>query len=372
MSNAMSLSKSRWKGALLATVAASILTPLAAKAQTMSLSLSLSPLGDTTAYGGPGFTQGLPGTVGGYGQGPANTEVIPPDQVTPIYVYATITGTQPMTSSYVNGLQFAYFNVVDSAGVNASEGTIVSGTPNANINTNFSALGSQAGVANNASGTLSVGSTTALTSIAKPRATNAVWSTAAADGTNVVVSGDSVSFLIETLQYQPAATSSSYTANGGASVTFSLAQPALANTVPYVESNFFVGSPSATNGSVGSSYTHTSYSISGSGVTLIDAEPGDAALAGTVDGTDLVIELGNFEKGITGWVNGDFDGQSSVDGTDLVDTLANFEKPYASPAGVIAGPAALIGGGSSVPEPTTLALIPLAGAALMRRRRVAK
>jgi len=368
MSNAMSLSKSRWKGALLATVAATAFAPLAVKAQTMNLSLSLSPLGDTTAYGGPGFDGGAPGSLGGYAQGPSTTEVIPPDQVTPIYVYATITGTQAMTSSYVNGLQFAYFNVVNSAGINASEGTIVSATPNAALG--FIANGSQAGVANYSSGTLSVGSTTALTAIAKPRAATGVWSTAAADGTNVIVSGNSVSFLIETLQYQPAATSSSYTANGGATATFSLAQPTLVAS-PYVESNFFVGAPSATNASVGTSYTHTSYGITGTGVTLIDAEPGDAALAGTVDSTDLITELGNFEKGITGWVNGDFDQQSSVDSTDLIDTLGNFEKPYGTPAGVVVGPAALIGG-SSVPEPTILALIPLAGAALLRRRRVAK
>jgi hypothetical protein len=371
MSNAMSTSKSRWKGALLATVATTILSPLAAKAQTMSLSLSLSPLGDTTAYGGPGFNGALPGAVGGYAQGPSTTEVIPPDEQTPIYVYATVTGTQAMSSSYVNGLQFAYFNVLENAGITASEGTILSATPNAALG--FAANGSQTGATDFSSGTMAVGSTSVLEGVAKPRSAVGVYSsTTTPDGTNVIVSGNSISFLIETLEYQPASGSSSYTANGGFSTTVSLAHSALANTSPYVESNYFVGAPSTPSASVGTSYTHTSYTISGSGVTLIDAEPGDAALAGTVDSTDLVIELGNFEKGITGWTNGDFDQASSVDSTDLVDTLSNFEKPYAVPAGVIAGPTALIGSVSAVPEPVSLSLIPLAGAALMRRRRASK
>jgi hypothetical protein len=364
------MSKSRWKGALLATVAASVLTPFAAKAQTMNLSLSLSPLGDTSAYGGSGFVAGTAaGQVGGYAQGPATSEYIPPDQQTPIYVYATVTGTQAMTSSYVNGLQFAYFNVLDSAGINPSEGTIVSATPNATLG--FAAYGSQGGSTNLSSGTLAVGSQSALTSIAKPRSASAVWSTKAADGTNVIVSGDSVSFLIETLEYKPASTSSSYTGNGGSSVTFTLGQPALSTATPYVESNYFVGSPSAINGSVGASYTHTTYGITGTGVTLIDAEPGDINLDGTVDINDFGVLAGNFGTATPGWVNGDLNGDGVVDINDFGILAQNFGT---SEGGLptVALPTALIGGGSTVPEPTTGMILAIGAAASVLRRRKAR
>jgi hypothetical protein len=361
------------------------LVPLSANAQSLTLSLSLSPLGDTTAYGGSGFTGASPGALGGYAQGPSTTEVIPPDQSTPIYVYATVTGTSPVSPSYVDGLQYVYFNILQNGGgVNTSEGTITSAIPNATLG--FNGNGSQNGSTGYTSGSLAIGSTSLLTGVVKPRATRGIYSTntsggqLTSDGSNVIVSGNSISFLVETLEYTPAKTSSSYTANGGVTNSFSIAPESSLTSLlnasggEYAGANYMVGLPSnpGFNTGAGASYTLTSYNVSSSSVSLIDAEPGDATLGGTVDSTDFVVELSNFEKGITGWTNGDFDGQSSVDSTDLVDTLSNFEKPYAVPSGVIAGPTALISG-SPVPEPTSLGLISLAGAAtLVRRRRVVK
>jgi len=364
----MSISKSRWKGALLATVAASVLSPLAVKAQSMSISLSLSPLGTTAAYGGSGT---------GYNSGYATTEYIPPDQATPIYVYATITGASAPASNYVDGLQYVYYNINTNgvAGVNTAEGKIISATPNAALG--FNANGSQAGVTNFSSGTIAVGDASAMSNMAKPRSAAPVWSSSPAalanDGTNVIVSGSTISFLVETLMYQPAFSPIVAGSATPASNTFSLSVPTL--PANYAPANYFVGEPTtpsfSSNQGGGASFTHTGYTVSGSGVTLVDAVQGDANLDGFVNGGDLAVVESNFNAHLSGWTNGDLNGDGFVNGGDLsvIENTFNAAAGGPSPAGGIAGPTALIGSGSAVPEPTSLSLVVLGAAAMLKRRR---
>ena len=150
---------------------------------TMALSLSLNPMGST---------------------GPKTTEYIAPTGTVPIYVYATVTGSSMVTSAEVDGLQYAYFNVMSTLATTGL-GAITSATPNAALG--FGANGRPGWfdhcpippVGSN----LVVGSNTDITQVAKPRAASGVYSPSSGngDGTNIIVNGNSVSFLIETLTY---------------------------------------------------------------------------------------------------------------------------------------------------------------------------
>jgi len=347
MSNAMSMSKSRWKGALLATVAASVLSPLAVKAQSMSLSMTLSPLGGT------GFQ---------------HAEYIAPDATVPVYVYATVTGASAISSSYIDGLQYLYFNVNQPGGINASDGKIISATPNAALG--FNANGSQSGATNFSSGTLAVGDNSVMTSMAKPRAGSPVWSsTATADGTNVIVSGNSISFLVETLQYKPSfAPADAVSGAGTATNSLSLSVPSLGTG--YAASNYFVGEPTTpsfgANQGGGAAFTFTNYNVSGTGVTLLDAAAGDVNLDGQINGLDLGIFLHNYGTNTSGFTNGDLNGDGQVNGLDLGIFLHNYGIAYGTVT-PNAGISAQVGS-SAVPEPTSLSLLALGSLALMRRR----
>ena len=76
--------------------------------------------------------------------------------------------------------------------------------------------------------------------------------------------------------------------------------------------------------------------------------PGDADLDGDVDLDDFVLLKINFGTGDT-WGEGDFDGDGNVDLDDFVILKNNF-------------------GTTALPEPTTLALLGVGAAALLRRR----
>jgi hypothetical protein len=76
--------------------------------------------------------------------------------------------------------------------------------------------------------------------------------------------------------------------------------------------------------------------------------PGDADLDGDVDLDDFVLLKINFGTGST-WGQGDFDGDGNVDLDDFVILKNNF-------------------GTTTLPEPTTLALLGIGAAALVRRR----
>ena len=88
------------------------------------------------------------------------------------------------------------------------------------------------------------------------------------------------------------------------------------------------------------------------------AIPGDTDGDGDVDDSDLGTSFSNYTGPITGGTKtaaeGDTDGDGDVDNSDLGTSFSNYTGPL-SP--------------TSVPEPTSLALIGLGGLAMIRRRR---
>jgi len=180
MSNAMSRSKSRWKGALLATVAAAAISPVVAKAQSLTVGITTNPLG----------------------VGPQSSVYIDPFDTDKLYVYATITGSVAPSSTYVDGLDYLYYNVTQTVTGAAGLGSITTGTLPTASGANFAGNGSQVG--NTSGGSVAVGSTTDITQIAKPRASSNLYvSSTTNSGSNIIVSGNKVSFLVETLNYTP-------------------------------------------------------------------------------------------------------------------------------------------------------------------------
>jgi len=437
MSNAMSRSKSRWKGALLATVAGAAVTPLMATAQNMSVGVYLNPLG------GSGFKTSeylTPGTVG--------LDI-------PLYVYATVTGVTTLTSvsgstamqistGAFDGLQYLYYNV-NATGGNA--GGITGGFENTATalnsvlgfnatasNGSGSGYGSQTGTVQLALGSPLAASTTVtaigvngfstssspvstsqMTDFAKPRAASAVWSDAVSfngsnspnvytylnDGSNIVISGNTVSFLVETLQYKPSTFTAS-TSGNLVSTAVSLVAPfnsgggsLLSPTAGYAPSNYFLDSTSSapgtqnnTTGGSLSAITKSAY-IAGHSVTLTDTLPGDATGDGQVNFSDLGLVLTHYGATDTNWGDGNFlyygnNADTVINFSDLGLVLTNYggtlgaaPATIAVDAAVLADPnavAALESNGitpvSSVPEPTSLALLGLIGVgSLVRRRR---
>jgi len=408
----MSRSKSRWKGALLATVAGAAITPLAAKA-TMTIDLSLTPLGPASSVG-------------------YSLKYLTADTTSvPIYVYATITGTGtpatsaaqngtttlPSNSGDFNGLQYVYYNVNNSA-TNPVQGNISGGTLNPTLGFDSSGydvgspfnqsggIAAQAGTVQNVLNGVSVGMVSggSLTDYAKPRAAQPVWSngysvnnsggvTSFADGTNIVPgapngtgSAHSVSFLLETLTYTPSwsGTPGNFNASTPASVqstNFSIGVPTL--PTGYANANIFTDSTSsaaATPASL-SSVTTSNYSA-GASVTLTAALKGDTNGDGIVNIIDFSNLLSNYGKP-GGWAQGNFEegSYSVVNIVDFSDLLSNYTK-FAGPnpavaevplydfavahddvAGFIAA-----GGVVPVPEPTSIGLLILSGSALLSRR----
>jgi hypothetical protein len=353
MSNAMSRSKSRWKGALLATVATAAITPLAAKAQSLTVGITTNPKGS-----------GLQSSV-----------YIDPYHSDTLYVYATVTGAQAPSASYVDGLDYLYYNVNSTVTGAAGLGAITSGA----LASGFAANGSQVGTIS--AGSLAVGSTTDITQIAKPRASSDLFvSSTANSGSNIVVSGNSVSFLVETLTYKP--TSAAVVANPSSPaspnrVAFSVSIPSVSTIggVQYVPDNYFVGMPStpAVGTSPSAFNTSTGYTASPTAATLTNALPGDANLDGTVNFTDFSTLLQNYNLPVTGGFEAaDFNNDGVVNFTDFSTILQNYNLTLGAAGPVTPGAqiAAEVGG-SSVPEPASLGMLALVGVgALARRRRV--
>ena len=105
-------------------------------------------------------------------------------------------------------------------------------------------------------------------------------------------------------------------------------------------------------------------------ILITRALAGDANLDGTVNNTDLVALLTHFTLSGQTQATGDFNGDGTVNNTDLVALLTDYTQSLPgffpiSPAG------GGLGSSAPAPEPASLALFGLGGAALLIRRRKA-
>jgi len=361
MSSSMARPKSRWKVAAITGAAMATLIPAAARA-TLTVNLSLS---NTPAF------------LGGAGGIQTSNYLTRDTTAVPIYVYATVTGSGTLSGSDFNGLDYLYYDIANGAPGTA---TGIPGTITTSLNSNFSGNGSQAGttsVVNPGSPGTVVGGNTLLAH-AKPEAPSMTrWSSIAADGTNVITTANSVSFLVETLTFHP----STFNASSVGSLnttTFSVSVPGAGGGIvsPYAPANWYEDSNVNTSpgqlsaarngvaGSGGGTYAPGSHAT----VTLTDTELGDSNADGTVDFTDFTALSGNFNTGTT-WAQGDFKGTGVTDFTDFTALSGAFGHTLGGlPAGLNAGPTAEVAGGA-VPEPTSLSLLGLGGLALVGRRR---
>jgi hypothetical protein len=232
--------------------------------------------------------------------------------------------------------------------------------------------------------------------MAKPRTSDdGIFSTGTSSSPNVVVSGDSVSFLVETLTYKPNPTAiagNESTPSHPNSVAFNVSIPSLA--AQYAPSNYFVGVPSvpASGTSPGAAYTFAAESASATNVTLTNAIPGDATLSGTVGFADLSEVLSHYGASDTKWSDGNFlystntsnPAFATIGFGDLSLVLASYGSSLgAAPSDVIVDPAfmdspqavALLESAgftpelSAVPEPVSVGAIGLLVAAGLGRRR---
>jgi hypothetical protein len=345
--------------------------PAVANAQSLEVSLSLSPLvnpGDEVQ------------TLG----------YVPPDQATPIYVYATVTGPGAVNAAgNLDGLQYLYYNVNAQVSSGSTGGIISSAvlapgfTGGAHVGgagTNGAQNGLVGSTAYTSATSIALGSlgttTTLMSNIAKPRASAPIWSTGTTGTGNIIINGDSVTFLVETLSYTPSFSIQETNSGPLNSTQFSLSIPSLAG-LQYAPDNYFIGSGTTTTSS--NTYS-TGYYASSNKITVTEVEDGDDTLDGQVDSDDFGPILNNFNTAITGWVNGNMVGESTVDSDDFGPVLNNFNTVYGPAPVFVAAPGASIGdalstaqiaggGTSSVPEPASIGLLAVGGLSLLSRRR---
>lgn len=225
----------------------------------------------------------------------------------PVLVYGTVMGSKPVTTTPgattgdFDGMNFVYYDILSSTGSNGGvAGGIDSGATNSSyvpqLNgtptigsqpaTGFDANGSQPGAVQdlNGDGIADLGSSSDLTEVAKPRynidvfdnaPSSSFGSTASADPTgapDIVIGGtnnNSVSFLLETIYFQvgPSLAAGQIT---------SLNPVPYAVQSPYTQSNYFVDTPTTSQGSL-APYTDTVASA-GTSVQFTDV-PEPASLA---------------------------------------------------------------------------------------------
>jgi len=367
----------------------------------------------TSAFGATGLTislqskPGLAGAAGGTIFAAPTVGVDPAIPVT-VYVYATVTGTGAPAAADLAGLQYAYYNV-NSIGTSANPttlgGAFTAATPNSDPSSNFNGglelgngspagltgNGVQAGALTNATPAgagqpgIAVGST-AATLIAKPRAANIVWGpSTSTNTTDVYTSGNSTSFLVETLTYAAGSTISTIAAPVQSNLTTSI--PTVGGGL--VGANWFEDSTSTSSPT---GFNNGTYGT-GSAVTVTSALAGDANLDGNVGTSDFNILVNNFGKP-GGWTQGDWNGDGNVGTADFNLLVNNFGKgltagPLDASAGPLDGDAAELEAfavkiddvagfeaasgltipASLVPEPTTLSLLAIGGISLLGRRR---
>jgi hypothetical protein len=381
MFRSMLAGKSRRKAAILGGALVGVLTPLAAQAS-LSISLQLAP-------GSAGATQTVKYLT------PLNTGAD-----VPVYVYATVTGSNSVTGgTSFQGIDYAYYNVNFANVQTAINATLDSGTTGFTVDGSyaFNASGSQQGsTANTGSGIL-VGSTTALTDIAKPR-TNAtvniggnyvaspIWNNMGTTSDSYVsASGTAVSFLVETLEVKPGAFHASTTAANGQNYTkFTASVPNVSGIAgaEYAGANWYQDSTTtniASGTSVGG-FNNGAYTASTRFMTFEDTLNGDADGNGAVNISDFNILAAHFGNS-TGqnWGTGDFDGNGAVNISDFNLLAANFGSGITGiiPTDMQAMTAfaishndlAAFDAAVGVPEPTSLGILALGGISLLARRR---
>ncbi|MGA2442803.1 MAG: PEP-CTERM sorting domain-containing protein, partial [Tepidisphaeraceae bacterium] len=102
---------------------------------------------------------------------------------------------------------------------------------------------------------------------------------------------------------------------------------------------------------------------------------GDANLDSLVNAADFTILAANFNQPVTSWDQGDFNYDGLVNAADFTDLAANFNQPVsgAASAGDVAALDAFAAANgislANVPEPTSTAMIVMAGLGILRRRR---
>jgi hypothetical protein len=381
--------KSRHKAAILGGALIGVLTPLAAQAS-LTISLQLAP-------GAAGATQSVKYLT------PVNT-----GNDVPIYVYATVQGTQ---ATGAQGFDYAYYNV-NFANVNASiAAALDTATSKFTVDSAVGATynvdglgqnelpivdaypGNGVGSASNTASGILAGSTTTLTDIAHARSNtnNPAWSNSSANTNDIYEpSSTSVSYLLETLEVKPGAFHASTVLAGGQNYTkFTPSIPAVSTIggPEYSGANWNEDSSTTTGqGSTASIKNASSgtYQASSTFATFEDTLAGDANADGSVNITDFNILVGNFNKpGTFNWSQGDFSGDGSVNITDFNLLVGNFNKSLTgiaptqqqtdlAPLALFAaqnGDTATFDAITGVPEPTSLGILALGGISLLRRRR---
>jgi hypothetical protein len=202
-----------------------------------------------------------------FADGSTQYQLTPSDWGTtiPINVWATVTTSTPISTNNHDGLQFIYLDVLSSVpygGPSAPGGsTAVDGQLECATSSDlFSANGSQNGEITDANGdgVMDVGPLTSprtvvpeqqLTLLAKPRSGDPIWDTASEfDPAEVVVNGNSVSFLVETIDF-------AVNTDTGIETDLDPLIPDI--SPPYVDANWFEDDPTTPEGSVGVQYIRT-------------------------------------------------------------------------------------------------------------------
>ena len=244
---------------------------------------------------------------------------VPANEVT----YAHISGTEPQTGDY------------GDAGSDLSDGDYIEG---------YSLTGSVVGFQNYK------GATTEYEfDLGEVRTLEAVWIDYLGSGGNWGL-------------YAPEYALVSYSEDGSSFTTLSMFEDFNDSPEPY---NFCERKAQIDMGSVDAQYVRIEFANSMDSTTstnfmflsevqfieAIDAAPiaGDANNDGKVDGSDVTILAGNWQKGVSDgltatWEEGDFNGDGKVDGSDVTILAGNWQYGVTSAA-------------TAVPEPSTLIIL---------------